>query len=1559
MKKGLAFLLSLSLILAGPAAAYAEPDDTAAGSSAAFPISYDSRNEAVIRPQIDLTHDAWLKMAAEITDEETDGDRVVVTEAGFEASEALTAAQKTFILARRSDLSEAGWFSMNDATTSQGTPQMRIKQALLDGRVVLLGETSEIIGWDDEAVTDRSSSDDEQRADTVSEETGSDVPAGQNESAVQDEAIQNEPAVRDEAIQDEPAVQDDAIQNDPSGQDEAVQNDPPVNDTPVPEDEAVIMTAPEAGDTEESIPETAALDEEPAAVDTDPANDGSGTDPEIPVNDTEDPDDSSDQPAEAPGETDLMTPALTAPVPEVTEDSDAAGDDSGEAAEDFSCGAWLIRDLESGEVTSLSYEEPSLADKEILTLLFAPQDDVRCVYRTDGGIGDGRLITAEGRTEDQSEDQSETEPADRAEAQPGSWMAEVFTARGDESLKAVQVYTDTARTDYELQIYLKQGEDGSGQTTPFFGNDENLTADDLTAADLAAAHPTASFEQPLQGTLKGAGLHEIVLPAAITLTPGEEFAVCLRFSSDKTALFYDTTQTVYGEAGQELWTSTSKTVPGTQLISRDGEIWETPDPDTVSDLRLGAVTDGDGGEALMTAASEPVEDGAIYVIHCAGDKNYVLDVTGGAVAIRTNIQVHTANGTVAQKWFAHRNADGTWSFVSYMAGRALDVEGNSSALKTNVQLHTPRFRDSQRWKIADAGSGTWTITHADSGRVLDVAGGTLKNGANIQTYKPNQSTAQKFTFEKISDSDFSGDYLMVMPASSGSVVGVASASKDENANIEIQSKTGAAQQIFTLSKVSGSYYKVINKNSGKAMTINSRAAAGMNVKQAAYTGTDLQLWRVVFNDDGTFTLFSKALANICLDVSGGKTTTGTNVRANGYSKAAYQTFYLKDPNKGPLDGTYVVRSALYPDRVLDVANGSSDAGANIRSYNNNWTVAQQFVFKQAGTASSVYTITNKSSGRMLAYSGTLQNDANVIQDTASASDARKWYVTANSDGTYTISPYQNQNLALDIASGSIAYKTNIRVHKANASAAQKWYLSSQTISTCTLSSANKVQVTGKGGTAPGDDNKVYLFALNPVNYCLGSASPIGSASDGASFTITSSALNMEQYINREFFTGIKIDGKYHLTSNGMYITNPEKASTKSVARSKPANKKGMALSSYSSSFIDEAINTLHIKHTAMNIPLSAFITGSNASISYQGKTFTFTNMEGYKQIVRKLNAAGVQVTGIIYADAWLGTSAYADYITPTGRNAQAAGAVLAGMNASEAAGRQKLEAAFTYMAMTFSDADCHIDNWVIGNELDNPVTWNYCGSGLPIDQYVTLYTQVYRLAYNAMKRVWGNVRVYDSLDNVWNVTSRGSAYYTARNFQDSFNTILSGEGAINWGLAFHPYCAPELDPRIWAHPTYATSDGRTTPRITLDNISVLPAYVSSAYGSGHPIILSETGINYRYQGVDMPNEQAAAIAYGYYNVESANGIDNLIIHNENGGEWTLGLYNANGSKRPSFYVFANMDGKNAGPKYTTVNQYGGRTLLQIVASGKGKSGVTKWSQLISGFDMGRFQDSRY
>ncbi len=767
------------------------------------------------------------------------------------------------------------------------------------------------------------------------------------------------------------------------------------------------------------------------------------------------------------------------------------------------------------------------------------------------------------------------------------------------------------------------------------------------------------------------------------------------------------------------------------------------------------------------------------------------------------------------------------------------------------------------------------------------------------------------------------------------VLDVKRGSKEPKANIQLYSSNDTLAQKWRFQKNSDNTWTILAVASDLAVDVQgARDEDRTNIRQYTSNGTKAQKWILKDNGDGTVTFLWYRNQKRVLDVAGGRAANGSNVRLYKSNGTKAQRFVLKktklpQPN---LNGTYIIRSALHTDRVLDVQGGSKNNKANIQTYDNNWSDAQ--LFKLTQVKGDIYTITNSRTKKALDVAGgQFVNGTNIRQYTPNKTRSQQWKITQNADGTYTIASAGNTGLVLDISGNTDKPGANVQLYQKTGRADQKWHLTQNRISTCTTSASN-VKVTGVSSGRVGDDRKIYLFAVDPLDQTLKGYKPVASVSSGKAFTV-SAALKKNtsaSLLQKKFYTAIKYKGVYTITSNGMYLTNPEKASSNSTKRITGKNKKGISLSGRSSSYAFD----LGASHVAINFPLSMMLEGSGYSYTYNGTTYRFGSaVAGYVQQVKELNRKGIEVTGVFYLDTRSGMDK--TYITPNGRGAVSAGAPIAAMNVQEKTPRRKIEALFSCLATIYSKSDCQIGNWVIGNEINTPSVWNYSGGGLTRHQYSQMCADVYRVANTAIKSTWGKARVFLSLDHVWTY-DRGSGYFKARDILFDVHTILTGEGALNWDLAFHPYCSPEQDPRIW-NKRDAVKNGSI---ITPVNLEVLTNYVSSLSGS-HRIILSETGISARVSGRgNYEREQAAAIAYAYYLATNNKKIDNLIIHQlcddagENAGGWYLGLIETNGRRRRSYEVFKRMSTKN---------------YLEICDIVGDINGRTTWKELIPGFNI--------
>ncbi|MDO4479137.1 MAG: DUF5722 domain-containing protein [Lachnospiraceae bacterium] len=1530
MKKCLVWLLSAALFLGSIATVGA---DEPAASDTSVPAAYDSRTDGQDRLDESLLSSTALAQMAELSEEPAfEGDRVFMSEEAINGKYLLSAVQKVFVLSREGLIRSSEGFDMTDGDSVNGQPQDRIKRGLLKGRTALLDGDRLIVGWNDD-YTDAPVPEAGGLIDTEEEILDLDVAKPRaEETQVADEALQNAAASAPELSSLENGAAKASLDfdtvnsteenlNTASYENDAVNASPDAATDYVGTENAVGSSDNGIAENNDGSSDKADNDNTVGSTDNSAAeNNGGSSDDTATDNATGSFDNAdADNTVVSSDNTDTDNTAGSSG----NTDTDAAG--SLITTEPITkTGAWLVKAIGSDAITYVFYDDEALATAHVELLEKQPETEAVYRYAVDGGIGDGRLDAALLKEMKLMQESDESLPE----------MASVFTARHDENLTAIGFYTDDEMTSYAFNIYAGESEETVFDQEPLYA-------------------------LPEAGTVTGAGYHTVALSAPLSLKKGDVFAVALTITAKNGSIFYDRFDEARNETGEVIFSSTPSA--DTTSFLRVDEAFKPLSGVVAGSLRLSAVTDYNGIEEddLNTAVSS-LTDGALYEICAADNQNLALDVQGGNVFVRSNVQLYKANHTNAQQWYAKANSDGTFSFISRSAGRALDVEGNAIKDGTNIQVHTARYKAGQKWKLVSAGNNSFSLVHAYSGKYLTVNGAMAK-GTNVVLATKNNSSAQRFVFNAVTPVNMAGTYMMGTPLSKNHVV----TAKSPAAGYQLSAKTWAATQLFVFTKNSNGFYTITQKGMNGVLTIDGTGASGSPVISSPNRSSDNQLWRVEMQENGSVAIFSKAAPHVCLSLANSQPDKSPSLLVSSWRKADRQYFNLVDPNADQLTGTFVIRSAKYPDRVLDVADGSKNAGANIQSYNDNSSAAQKYKLTKVSMQDPepIYYIKTNADGMALTVSGSVGQDANVVQDTYKGSDNQKWAVIPNKDGTYTIAAYLNRNYVLDIASGSMAYKQNIRVHKTNSTAAQKWYLADNRVTSCKLTTANQVTISGTGDSEKhGDDGLLYLIAFDPSDY-IGDGHVLGSSADGTSFSITSRGLDMPYYINREFFTAVKVDGIYRVCSNGFYITNPEKMASRNTARIKPINKKGLAPDGFNQSRVNEAINTLHAKHVAENFTLDQIVNGSGAQFTYRGVTYNFDGgiVGSIKQRVKEMNAAGVQVTGILYATKNL-IATHPSLVTPGGRNAPDS-ALLVGINGQEAQGRREFEAVCAFLATTFSEADCHIDNWVIGNELNDATHWNYCGELMSAEEYVTMYTQVFRIAYNTMRSIWSNVRVYDSLDHNWRVKAVNN-YYLAKTFQDRFASILKEEGDIEWHLAFHPYCSPEQDPRIWVETTYVTHDINTTIQITMMNLETLSNYMTSKYGSQHRIILSETGISARYKDKDYVLEQAAAIAYGYYIAESLPNVDNYIIHHlqddsgEMAGGWYLGLKDVNGGKRPAYTVFANMDSKANGLAYTEkTSPYNvGKPIIQVV-----NSKYTSWKQAkhLANLDITKFGDSRY
>ena len=256
---------------------------------------------------------------------------------------------------------------------------------------------------------------------------------------------------------------------------------------------------------------------------------------------------------------------------------------------------------------------------------------------------------------------------------------------------------------------------------------------------------------------------------------------------------------------------------------------------------------------------------------------------------------------------------------------------------------------------------------------------------------------------------------------------------------------------------------------------------------------------------------------------------------------------------------------------------------------------------------------------------------------------------------------------------------------------------------------------------------------------------------------------------------------------------------------------------------------------------------------------------------------------------------------------------------------------------------------------------------MQLNDYVREYVRSFRVFYNAIKSCQAEARVFFSLDNNWNQGNDNSITYTAKDTLTAVANEITAHGNVDWGLAYHPYCVPTVEPEFWDDfATGQVSWSTDSKVVNFANLSILTDYMQQSFmldtkGNVRHIILSEQGFTSESATRGTVEElQAASFAYAYYIVDSNPYIDAFILSrqidapSEVKSSLAFGLWTTNATedvnikpyrKKYIWNVFKNID-KQA-------------TTLEYSEFAKEIIGIENWYDVIPDFKWTRQEKNGY
>lgn len=151
-----------------------------------------------------------------------------------------------------------------------------------------------------------------------------------------------------------------------------------------------------------------------------------------------------------------------------------------------------------------------------------------------------------------------------------------------------------------------------------------------------------------------------------------------------------------------------------------------------------------------------VDDGGLFEIRSMLATNMALDVAYNAKLNGTNVDIWTANGTNAQKFYVSKKSGDTYTIRAIESARYVDVYAATAKEGTNVQIFDQNSSRAQDWRVLEYGLTTINgtpckivsfgslVDGTGSKLMMDVAAGGTTCKTNVIIWGTNGTNAQRF-----------------------------------------------------------------------------------------------------------------------------------------------------------------------------------------------------------------------------------------------------------------------------------------------------------------------------------------------------------------------------------------------------------------------------------------------------------------------------------------------------------------------------------------------------------------------------------------------------------------------------------------------------------------------------------------------------------------------------------------------------------------------------------------------------------------------------------------------
>ena len=390
--------------------------------------------------------------------------------------------------------------------------------------------------------------------------------------------------------------------------------------------------------------------------------------------------------------------------------------------------------------------------------------------------------------------------------------------------------------------------------------------------------------------------------------------------------------------------------------------------------------------------------------------NISFDITDGSNENGAKIQLWQYTGSSQQKFEFIYMSDGYYKIKSKKTGKYLTVQSMIPDWGSNITQEEEKNDSTQLWMFVKRVEGVYSIISKCSGLAIDIPDWNCNNGIKPQLWGINEaSTAQQFIFinkpaEIGSQTVTDGNYRILTSVNTTQSLDIDCGSQDDGAKVQLWRDINSLQQKFEIKYAGNGYYKIISRNSGKILTLESNYPMyGTQIIQQTDENLDTQLWIIKEMDSGLYSFVSK-IENLALSVSNGNDGTRLTLREQDNSQNI--KFILINEQTDKIAATNLVDGYFYitlpSNKVIDINGASYDDGANVQIWDRGAVQQQKFHVTKVPNTNYYKMVAVHSTKPMQVQNSDIYIGTNVNQGIDNGQDNQYWYLIDCGDGYYNI-----------------------------------------------------------------------------------------------------------------------------------------------------------------------------------------------------------------------------------------------------------------------------------------------------------------------------------------------------------------------------------------------------------------------------------------------------------------------------------------------------------------------------------------------------------------------------